>query len=160
MRELAAVQGIASRLGSAVSTSSAGGRSSAYPFPWPQRRKSRKLRWPPYKPNHSEPFRDPLDYSKEDWARLWDFIGSRRQLAFVDLSPKLREKLTAKMPALIAYFDARRLSPAMVNRSHTVLDLSAGQKPAPTPATQAPADSLSHLERALAASIERARSGA
>ena len=126
--------------------------------PYPKRRRSQKLRWPRYGPAHDEPFIADVDMSAEDWRQVYKFMANRRQLALVDLSPKLRAQFTAEMPALIAYFDERRIDAFYCNRAHTVGFERKRKSPPVLPSTVAPADQLSDLERALSASIAAAES--
>ena len=124
--------------------------------PYPQRKRSDRLRWPRYVPDHSDPFIASEDMNAEDWRQVYKFMAARRQLAIVELKPSLREKLTARMPSVIAYLDARRIDPYYPNRPHTV-GFGRKRKSPPEPSTVPPATALSDLERALSASIERSR---
>ena len=137
----------------------ASARTNENPHPWPQRKKSSKLRWPKYVPNHSEPFRDPLVMDRTDWAAVYGFMAARRQLSLVDLSDKVRAYHLAALPKLIAYMDHRCIDPRLANRSHTCLDLSATPpaKREPTRNDVAPADALDSLEALLTASLAATR---
>jgi len=123
---------------------------------YPKKRRSNKLRYPKYEPTHNEAFRDRLAMDREDWRVVFAFMANRRQLALVDLKSSLRAKLTADMPELIAYADHRCLDPRLLNRAHTVLDLSAtSAKTDRWPKLRgAPAAALDSLEDLLRRSIE------
>jgi len=127
-------------------------RTNEKPHPWPQRRKIKAP--PPYKPSHLQPFRVELEFSKQDWTAIYQFMAARRQLRFADLAPRLRAELEARLPGLVAYADERRLPPRLMNRAHTVREFGASRKRSPEPPVTTPSAAFDDLEAALAASLE------
>jgi hypothetical protein len=119
--------------------------------------------------------------TRQDWHTVYKFMYSRAQLAIADLSPRVRASLEAKIPELTAYFDARRIDPALPNRwreypdrakgatFRTALDPTTGEialdaprrarKPPPVPNGKPAGEALDTVEDQLRASLDIAASG-
>ena len=162
-------------IASQIPSSSAAPSHKRYPKRHRQRAPER------YTPAHNHPLRSEEDMSHADWIEVYTFMRSRRQLSIVETSDRLRVRLETELLELRAYFDERRIDPALVNRWQepparepgkplvfsaaldaatdvlTVTEPEPRKRKRSKPASKPPPEHMTELERLLAESISQTR---